>query len=46
MLASTGASSQDSYATVIIPSLLISGIDIKKTSGNYPKLPIVSYPAK
>jgi TldD protein len=34
------------YATVITPSLLIGGIDLKKSIGNYPKLPIVPYPAK
>jgi TldD protein len=32
------------YATVITPSLLISGIDLKKSGGNYPKLPIVASP--
>jgi hypothetical protein len=45
-LASSGISSQGSYATVITPSLLINEIDMKKMTGNYPKLPIVSYPIK
>jgi len=43
-LASSGIPTQGSYATVITPSLLINGIDMKKSTGNYPKLPIVSYP--
>jgi predicted Zn-dependent protease len=33
-------------ATVITPSMLVGGIDLKKSKGNYPKLPIVSYPAQ
>jgi predicted Zn-dependent protease len=45
-LISSGASGSGGYATVITPSLLISGIDLKKSSGRYAKLPIVSYPAK
>jgi hypothetical protein len=43
-LAASGISSQGNYTTVITPSLLINGIDMKKSTGNYPKLPIVSYP--
>ena len=43
-LAASGISGQGNYATVIMPSLLISGIDMKKSTGNYPKLPIVGYP--
>ncbi|MBN1571384.1 MAG: hypothetical protein JXA73_26350 [Acidobacteria bacterium] len=43
-IASSGIPTQGSYATVITPSLLINGIDMKKSSGSYPKLPIVSYP--
>ena len=43
-LATSGISGQGNYATVITPSLLISGIDMKKATGNYPKLPIVGYP--
>jgi hypothetical protein len=40
-----GSSAGAEYsATVITPSLLISGIDLKKASGNYPKLPTLSYP--
>jgi predicted Zn-dependent protease len=40
-----GVSSSGHYATVITPSLLINGIDVKKSSGmGYPKLPIVSPP--
>jgi predicted Zn-dependent protease len=45
-LATSGISGSGSYATVITPSLLINGIDLKKSSGRYPKLPIVSYPIK
>jgi predicted Zn-dependent protease len=45
-LASSGLPVQGSFATVITPSLLINGIDMKKSTGNYPKLPIVSYPIK
>jgi hypothetical protein len=43
-LAASGIPSHGNYATVITPSLLISGIDMKKSTGNYPKLPIVGYP--
>jgi hypothetical protein len=46
LLASAGGASQGSYATVIMPSLLIGRIDLKKSGGSYPKLPIVSYPIK
>jgi hypothetical protein len=35
---------QESYATVITPSLLISGIELKKVSGNFQKPPIAAYP--
>lgn len=45
LLGSSGASSQY-YATVITPSLLISEMDLKKTTGNFSKLPIVDYPLK
>jgi hypothetical protein len=45
-LASSGGLGQGSYATVLTPSLLIGGIDLKKSGGSYPKLPIVSYPTK
>ncbi len=41
-----GAGGVEYNATVITPSMLISGIDLKKSKGSYPKLPIVSYPAK
>ena len=40
-----GLSSQY-YATVITPSLLISEIDLKRSSGNFSKLPILAYPVK
>ncbi len=43
-IASSGIPTQGNYATVITPSLLINGIDMKKSTGNYPKLPIVTYP--
>lgn len=32
-------------ATVITPAMLLESIDMRKSAGNYPKLPIVSYPA-
>ncbi len=44
IVASAGGGSN--YATVITPSLLIGGIDLRKATGNYPKLPIVSSPIK
>jgi predicted Zn-dependent protease len=34
------------YATVITPSLLISGIDLRKSINRYPKLPIVGSPLR
>jgi hypothetical protein len=34
----------DAYATVITPSILVPGIDLKKPSGRYSKPPIVGYP--
>lgn len=34
----------DAYATVITPSILVPGIDLKKPSGRYQKPPIVGYP--
>jgi predicted Zn-dependent protease len=46
MRLASGIISQGSYATVITPSLLINGIDVKKSKGKYSKLPIVSYPIK
>jgi hypothetical protein len=45
-IVASGASSQGTYATVIMPSLLINGIDLKKSTGSYSKLPIVSYPVR
>jgi predicted Zn-dependent protease len=42
-----GSSASLGYnATVITPSMLVSGIDLKKSKGSYPKLPVVSYPAQ
>jgi hypothetical protein len=37
---------QSGYATIITPALLIGGIDLRKSVGNYPKIPIVTYPTK
>jgi TldD protein len=45
-LGAAGLPTQGNYATIITPSLLIGGIDLKKAAGSYPKLPIVSYPLK
>jgi predicted Zn-dependent protease len=45
-LVASAGSGGGNYATVMTPSLLISGIDMKKSGGTYPKLPIVSYPIK
>ena len=39
-------SNRSSFSTVITPSLLIGGIDLVKSRGAYPRLPIVAYPAK
>lgn len=46
LLGGGGASNVEYNATVITPSMLISGIDLKKSKGSYPKLPIVTHPAK
>jgi TldD protein len=46
MRLASGMASQGAFATVITPSLLINGIDLKKSTGKYSKLPIVSYPIK
>ena len=46
MLGSLGSGGLSDYATVITPSVLISGIDLVKSRGTYPKLPIVPYPTK
>jgi predicted Zn-dependent protease len=46
LLGSVGGSSQGVYTTVLTPALLIGGIDLKKPGASFPKLPIVSYPAK
>ncbi len=46
VLSSLGGKIRSNFATVITPSLLISGIDLVKSRGNYPKLPIVAYPTK
>jgi hypothetical protein len=45
-VAVAGISPRPNYATIITPSLLIGGIDLKKSIANYPKLPIVPYPGK
>ena len=34
------------YSTIITPSFIISELDLKKSSGNYRKPPIVGYPSK
>lgn len=39
-----GVTGQERYATVITPSFLIGGIDMKKASGNFRKPPVVGYP--
>jgi hypothetical protein len=39
-----GLESLQIHASVITPSLLVSGIELKKSRGNFPKLPIVSSP--
>jgi hypothetical protein len=46
LLGGGGPAGIEYYTTVITPSMLISGIDLKKSTGSYPKLPIVSYPTK
>ncbi len=46
LLMTSGTLTRGDYATVITPSLLLGGIDLRKSGGNYPKLPIVSYPVK
>jgi predicted Zn-dependent protease len=42
----SGISPRPNYATIITPSLLLSGIDLKKSVAAYPRLPIVPYPEK
>lgn len=44
LLGASGLMGSEYYTTVITPSLLVGGIDLKKSTGRYPKLPIVSYP--
>lgn len=46
LLGLSGGAGQSGYATVITPSLLINEIEMKKSRGQYPKLPILSYPAR
>jgi predicted Zn-dependent protease len=46
LLGTSAVLSQAGFTTVITPSLLIGGIDLRKSGGSYPKLPIVSYPTK
>ena len=46
MLGNLGSGALSDYATVITPSMLIGGIDLVKSRGTYPKLPIVPYPTK
>jgi TldD protein len=46
LLGGGGFSGLQYNSTVITPSLLIGGIDLKKSAGSYAKLPIVSYPMK
>jgi TldD protein len=45
MMTMSGMPAQ-AYATVITPSFLIGGIDLKKVSGTFRKPPIVAYPIK
>lgn len=45
-MASGSGMPTQAYATVITPSLLIGGIDMKKVSGTFRKPPIVGYPIK
>jgi predicted Zn-dependent protease len=45
-MAVAGISPRPNYATIITPSLLIPGIDLRKSIAGYPRLPIVSYPMK
>jgi hypothetical protein len=46
ILGNAGLGGLLNYASVITPSLLISGIDLKKSQGSYPKLPIVKSPVQ
>ncbi len=46
LLGPSGVPGRQYYATVIVPSLLIGGIDLKKSAANYPKVPIVDYPVR
>jgi hypothetical protein len=46
MLGGSAGGIQSNFATVITPSLLIGGIDLVKSKGTYPKLPIIAYPTK
>lgn len=46
LLGSSGISGQEYYATVITPALLLEEVDMKTSTGNYQKLPIVAYPLK
>jgi len=43
---STSGIPTQSYSTVITPSLLIGGMDLKKVSGTFRKPPIVPYPVR
>jgi len=44
LMGSSGMPSIDYPATVITPAFIMPGIDIKKPTGDYRKLPIVDYP--
>ncbi len=46
LLGASASGGLENSATVITPSMLMGGIDLKKSTGAYPKLPIVSYPSK
>jgi predicted Zn-dependent protease len=42
----SGISPRSNFGTIITPSLLISGIDLKKSVAAYPRLPIAPFPEK
>jgi hypothetical protein len=46
LLMGGGGSGMEYPATIITPSFILPGIDIKKASGEYRKPPIVGYPGR
>ncbi len=46
LLGVSGMTGPDYYATVITPSLLIAGLDMKKAPSTFQKPPIVAAPGK